>query len=130
MGGGGDDICIGHRAWIFAARYKAGKVCHIHHEEGSHFVGNGCHSFKVDNSGVGAGAADDEFRLYFFRDFFHGFIVQKFVVFTDAVGNYVEVVAGNIDRAAVGQVAAVCEVHAHHGVSRFEEAVVYSKVRL
>lgn len=65
MGGGGYNICIGHRAGIFAAGYKACEVGHVYHEKGSYFVGNGCHSFEINNSGVGAGAADNQFRLYF-----------------------------------------------------------------
>ena len=130
VGGGGYDIGIGYGAWIFAAGYEACEVSHIHHEEGSHFVGNGCHSFKVDDSGVSAGAADNEFRTDFFGCLFHSFVVQKFIFFTDTVGNDIEVVAGNIDRAAVGEMAAVGEVHAHHGISRFQEAVVYGKVCL
>ena len=78
-----------------------------------------CNAFEVDDAGVCTGAADDELRLDFLRGLFHDFIVQKFIFFSDAVRNDIEIIAGNIDRAAVRQMTAIREVHAHHGVARF-----------
>ena len=119
VGGGGHDICPRHRARIFTACDKAGEVCHIDHEECADFMGDRCNAFEVDDAGVCTGAADDELRLDFLRGLFHGFIVQKFIFFSDAVRNDIEIIAGNIDRAAVRQMTAIREVHAHHGVARF-----------
>ena len=39
----------------------------------------------------------------------------------DIVGNNIIVLTGNVRRAAVGQVSAICEAHAHHGITGLQQ---------
>ena len=96
--------------------HQSCNVGHVHHQVRAAFVRHLTEPFKVDGAAVGAGACDDELRLRL-----HGLFLQLVIVdvalVVDAVGNNVEIEAGKVHRASVGQVPAVIQVHAHDRVA-------------
>ena len=48
-----------HGIGVNASRYKAGKVSHIHHEDGSHLVGDLSELFGINDPGISAGSGHD-----------------------------------------------------------------------
>ena len=60
MGGGGDNLSVGHRAGVRAPGHQPGEVGHVHQIEGADVVGDGAHAGEVNDARVGAAAADDE----------------------------------------------------------------------
>ena len=66
---------------------------------------------------IGRAAGDDHLGLVGERDLAGLVVVDQVVLGADAVGHGVEPLARLVDRLAVGQVAAVVEVHPHEGVA-------------
>ena len=60
----------------------------------------------------------------------HLVVVDALGLLVEVVGHEVEVLAGEIDGAAVGEVAAVGKAHAQHGVARLEQGKVHGGVGL
>ena len=103
---------------MLARGHEAGDVGHVHHQQRAHFIGDLAELGKVDGAGVGAGAGDDQFRLVLEGEAAHLVVVDALGLFIEVVGHEVEVLAGEVDGAAVGKVAAVGKAHAQHGVAR------------
>ena len=55
-------------------------------------------------------------------------VVDHFGLIVEGVGDLMEVLAGDVDRAAVGQVATVGKVHAHEGVAGLEHSLERGQV--
>ena len=94
---------------------------HVHHEVGAAAVGNLAEAFEVDGTGIGRGAGHDELRAVLFGQGLHLVVVNALGGVVQPVGDDFEVAARDIDRAAVGKMAAVVEAHAKHGVARLEQ---------
>ena len=60
----------------------------------------------------------------------HLVVINTLSLFIDIVGYEVEVLAGKVHRAAMGEVAAVGQAHAHHRVARLEQREVHGCVCL
>ena len=93
--------------------YEAGGVRHIHHEDGADFIGETAHAGVVPLAAVGTGAADDEARTLATRDLLHVVVVDTAGFGVDIIFEGVEDEAREVDGAAVAEVSAVAEVHAH-----------------
>ena len=85
---------------------------------------------EVDDARVGARADHDHLRLVLVREPLELVVVDPLVVLADAVGDDRVELAGEVERVAVRQVAAVREVHAEHGVAGLEQREVHRHVRL
>src|SRR6185369_17920730 len=72
---------------------------------------------EVYDARIGAGADHDHLRLVSIGKTFDFFIIDGLGFRRHAVRNDVEELAGKIDRAAVGKVSAVGEVHPEDGVA-------------
>ena len=85
---------------------------------------------KSIDARVGAGADHDHLRLVLVREALELVVVDPLVVFADAVRDDVVELAGEVQRMAVREVAAVREVHAEDGVAGLEQREVDGHVRL
>ena len=128
--GGGHEVGIRHWGRMLARGDQTGDVRHIDHQQASGLVSDVAQSGEVDDAGIGGGARDDQLRPDLKRLALECVIVDDLLVLRDAVRHEVEVLAGHVDRAAVRQMAAVREVHAHHRVAGVEHREVDSHVRL
>ena len=86
-------------------------------------------ALEIDDARIGAGARDDHFWFVLVRELFDFVVVDALVFFFHAVGNEFVHAAGKIQRVAVGQMAAVREIHAQHGVAGLQRGHIYGDVR-
>ena len=129
MGGGSGDVGIGYRRRVNACGYQTGDVRHVYHEVCADRLCNLRQALEVDDAGICAGTGNDQLRLDFLCQSL-GTVVVDVLIIAQLVGNEVEVLAGDVDRRAVGQVAAVRQTHAHYGIARLEQCEVYGSVCL
>ena len=94
-------------------------MSHIHHQVSAHFVCHLTETLKINGPGISAGSGHDQLRLCLKRDPLQLVIIDIALVI-DAVRHYIEVKAGKIHRASVGQMAAVVQIHAHNRITRFQ----------
>ena len=85
---------------------------------------------EVDDARIGAGADDDHLRLVLVGEPIELVVVDPLVVLRHAVRHDRVELAGEVQRMAVREMAAVREVHAEDGVARLEQREVDGHVRL
>ena len=124
------DIRPRQRAWMHAARDESRDVRHVDHEVGADRLGDGGEPLEVDDARIGGSAGDDELRLDFLRLLFQRIVVDALCLFVHAIGDDVEVLARHVDGAAVREVSAVREIHAHVGVAGRKQREEHRHVRL
>jgi hypothetical protein len=105
-------------------------VGHVGHHQRADFLGHGADPGKVDDARIGAGADDDELRPVGACLGRQLVVVEPLVVFAHAVRHDVEVLAREVQRVAVREVAAVGEVHAEDRVARLQDGQVDRHVGL
>ena len=66
MGGGGDQVRMGHRGRMSAASDQAGEMRHVDYKKGTHLIRDLAHAEEVNDPGVGAASGNDELRLLLF----------------------------------------------------------------
>ena len=88
------------------------------------------HALEVEDAGIGAGADHDHLRLVLVRQPLELVVVDPLIVLADAVGDDRVELAGEVERMAVGEMAAVGEVHAEHGVARLQQREIDRHVGL
>ena len=107
-----DDVGVRERAGVDAGRDEAGDVGHVDEQQRPDAVGDRRHPLEVDDPRVGAGAGDDQLRPDLAGLGLERVVVDALGVLADAVGVDLVQPAAEVERHAVGQVAAVGEVHA------------------
>ena len=80
---------------------------HVHHQVGAHFIRNGPEPGEVQGPGIGAGARQDQLGPACLSQLQNLVVVDDLRVILHAVGDDVEILAGDVDRTAVAQMAAV-----------------------
>ena len=129
MGGGGDHVGVGEGGGMHACGNQTGDVGHVHHQDSADLVANFTELGEVDGAAVGGGAGHDQLGVML-QSLVADVLIVDEAVGVDAVGDALEVFAGHIDRAAVGQVTAVGQVHAHKGVAGLQNGKEDSHVGL
>ena len=128
MGGGGGDVGVGDGRGMEARGHQAGDMGHIHEQIGPHLVGDLPEGLEVDDPGIGGGAGHDHLGLMLLGQVPDLIVVDPMGHRVHAVGDDVVVEAGEVHGAAVGQVAAVVQVHAHDGVAVLAQGLVNGEV--
>ena len=109
---------------VLAAGDEAGDVGGVEQEQRADLVGDGAQRLRVDDARVGGGAGDDQLRPVLERQVAQRVHVDALVGLRDAVGHEPVQPARRVDRRAVGEVAALVEAQAEHGVARLEHGLV------
>ena len=125
-----DDVGVRERARVEARGDEARDVRHVHHEQRVVRAGDLGKPLEVDDARVGAGARDDELRPDLPRLDLERAVVDALVLRRDAVGVDLVPASREVDRRAVGQVAAVGQAHAKDPVTVVEHRKVRGHVRL
>ena len=112
------------------AAIKPGDVGDVDHEIGADRFGDRLEFRKVERPGIGTGADHDHAWTAFFGQLADCVIVDGFRLPIDPVGKGTEKHPGEIDFAAVGQMAALREVHAENRVSGLEDGEIGGHVGL
>ena len=114
---------------MLSRSYQARDVSDIHHQISAYHIGNLPESLEIQSPSVGAGSCHDQFRTALFGDPLHLIVVNKALPI-DSVGNDVEVSAGKIGRASMGQMSSLGEIHAHDCIAGFQQGEKHSHVGL
>ena len=109
---------------------KARDVSDVGHDLCSYLVGNLTDNLEVYGPGVAGGAHHYELRLVLSGNGRHLGVVEHLCLGRDAVRHDFVHLAREVNRAAVREVAAVGQVHAHDGVAKFEHGKVSGHVGL
>ena len=112
-----------------ASSYQTSDVSDIAHEVSAALVGDLTEALKIDDTGISGGAADDQLGLVLHSQTLH-LVVVNVTLLIDAVADDVEEMAGEVDRAAVGQVTTVGQLHAHHGIAGLAQGQLHGHVGL
>ena len=120
VGSGGDHVGVRHRRLMQPGRYQTGDVGHVHHEIRAHGIGHLPEFSEVDDPGIGGGTGNDDLGLAGLGGLQQRVIVDGLIL-AQTVGHDMEILAGDIDGAAVAQVAAVGQIHAQNGVPRLRQ---------
>ena len=107
-----------------SCRHKPSNVRHVHHEQCAHFIGNFPQLGKINHPRIGRGTSHNQFGLALQGRLANSIIVQPFRFHIHPVGDKMEILATDIHRAAMGQVSAMGQVHAHDRVSRLKHGKV------
>ena len=99
---------------------EAGRMGHVDHEDGANFVGYTAHAGIVPFARVGAGTSYNQFRVFFEGYALHLVVVHAAGFLIHIIAYGVEYQTREIHGAAVAQMAAVVEIHAHEGIAGFE----------
>jgi hypothetical protein len=121
VSGGRDDVGVAERARVEAGRDESGDVGHVHHQERVHAWAILPNRSKSSVRGIGAGAGHDQLGLDLGRLLLEGVVVDLLGLRVDAVGVDLVPLAAEVDRRAVGEVAAVGQVHAENPVARSQD---------
>src|SRR5579875_155085 len=96
---------------MLTARYQAGYVGHIYHQERSRFSTNLGKTRKIDYTWISTGAGNDQFRFIFTSQCGYLIVVDAFILSANAVVDDPIEFAGKVQMHAVCQVSAVGQVH-------------------
>ena len=129
MGGGGHNVCVWNRVRINACGNQPRNVRHIDEQVCTDAVSDFTHFCPVNNAGVSREATDDHLRFVLFGLLRHVFVVN-FAGLINTVRDDVVQFAGEVNRGAVSQVAALCQVHTQNGIARLQQSGVNSEVSL
>ena len=111
-------------------RHEPRDVRHVRDHRRADALGHFADAGEIDHARVGAGAHHDHLRLVLVGQALELVVVDPLVVLPHAVGHDGVELAGEIQRMAVREVAAVREVHAEDGVAGLEQREVDRHVRL
>ena len=128
--GGRDEIGVRHGRGMDAGGDETGDVRDVGKKVGPHAAGDLAHSGEVDDARVGAGADGDHLGLLAEGDGGEFLVVDQTGILADAVLAEVVEFAGEVGGIAVGEVAAVAEVHAEQFVAGLEDGGVDGGVGL
>ena len=98
-------------------------VGHIDEKVSARLTGDVGKDVEPDLARVGRGSGDDHLRPVLLRER-ADLVVVDIAVCIKPIGNHVVMLARKIDGRAVGQVSAVGQAHAQHGVSGFAEGEI------
>ena len=128
VGGGSHEIRIRHGRGMQSRRDQTRDVRDVHHEICAHLVRNGTELIELDGPGIGGSTRDDEFGLAFESLFPDVRKVYPARCGIQPVRDEVEKFAAEVDGRAVGEVSALGEGHAKHGVTRFEHGIIHREI--
>ena len=113
---------------MYACGDKPCDVSHVDHEIGADAVRDLAEPLEVDEARIGARSGKDEARLVLLSKLGDLVVVDEAGILVHGVRHDVEVLARNVDRAAVREVSAVRKAHAEHGVARLKQREESRKV--
>ena len=121
---------MGHRAGVHARRHQTSDVGHIRQQIGTHLIGDGTEGLEINGAGIGGIAAHDQLGLVLQGQLADGVEVELLGVGVHAVVHGLEPLAAHVHRRAMGEVAAVAEVHAQDRVARLQQRQEHREIGL
>ena len=118
VGGKGDDVGVTQRRGKRPGDDHTGHVSNVGQKIGPHPVGDLAELGPVGQARVRGVTGNDQFGPVLQRQFLHLVIVEQLCLWIDVIRDGVIEPARQVDRAAVSQVTAMSQRHAHDRVAR------------
>jgi hypothetical protein len=125
-----DEVCVRHRAWMFAARNQTGDVRHVDEEQRADRVSDLPHTLKINEARIGRRAGSDQLRLHFFCELGERIVIDLLGLLAHAVLRDLIKFSREIGRMAMSQMAAVGQVHRQNTIARLNRGKVNRHVGL
>src|SRR3990172_10521478 len=119
-----------NRAWMKPCADKPCYVRDINHYVRAYFIRNGSERVEVNLSRIRARANDNQFGPVLFREVANLVHIYAVVVTPYTVKNDIIKLPREINRASVGQVPAVAQIHAHDGIACLAGRHINRHIRL
>ena len=113
-----------------AGRNQTRDVRDVGKEDRTDFVGDLAECAEIDRARIRRRSTLDHLRVMFACERPNHVVVDLLVRRRNAVGNDREMLAGEVDGAAVGEVATVVEIHRENRVAPLEYGFIDRRVRL
>ena len=126
--GEADDIGDANRIRVKARSDQAGNVGDIGQQVGADLVGDAAECVPVGGVGVAAETADDEAWFVLASEVADLLVIKALGNGVNRVADYVVIDAAAVHRAAMGEMPAHDQVHAHDGVAYVKQCAVDSVV--
>src|SRR5438552_398160 len=110
MGRRSNDVGVWYWRRMNASGNEPGEVRHVDQVERANFVSNLSHAHEINDSRIGAAAANDQLRAFPLGQLFQVVVVNRFRLFGYSVRNNVISLAGKIQVMSVSEVPAVRQV--------------------
>ena len=120
----------GYGTGVEAGGDQPGNMGHIHHEIGLYFPGNFGKAVKIKSPRISAGPGDDHFGAVLPGHLRHHGKIDFFGLAIHPVGDGLEQASGKIHCGAVAQMAAMGQIHAQDGITRFKEGKIDGHIGL
>ena len=127
---GRDHIRIGDRAGMLAGGNQASDVRHINHEIRAYLLRNPGNPPKIDQARIGGGAGDNQLGPMLLCKRLQRLIVDGLRFALHAIGDKIVFSSAFAHRAAVRQMAAVCQIHGKNRIANLHERSISRHVRL
>jgi hypothetical protein len=124
------ELGVRHRARVQPDRNQSGDVGHVHDHLRADCLGDDGDAGEVDHTRIRARAHHDHLRRVLMRAAFELVVVDALVVLANAVGDDRVQLAGEVQRVAVREVAAMGQIHAEDRVAGVDDRQVHRHVRL
>ena len=95
-------------------------MCDVGHQKGTVLTRDFGKSLEIERARIGARTDNDQLRLVFGGERGQFVVIDHLRVFSDAVGDYLVVLAREIQGMTMGQVSAVGQIHSQNRVAGFE----------
>ena len=126
----GDRMSIWQRTGMRTAGNKAGNMCHIDQQIGTHTVSNFAETGKIDDARIGRTARNDEFRLMLFCQSLNLVKINAMVIAAHTILHGIKPFAGLVWSRTMGQVSAGGEAHAQDRITGFDERLKHRLIGL
>ncbi len=118
VGGRGHKLADRYRCRVITRCDQTGDVGDIAHNDCPDLIGRLAEGGEIDDPGISAGADDNHFGLMLLRQIHHLVVIDRFRCAIDTVGDDAVIFTGKIGGAAMGQMAAMGEIHPQNCVAR------------
>ena len=126
--GAGDHVGDADRVGVGAGRRHAGRMADVGQQQRADLIGDRPEKRPIRRPSVGGEPADDHLRPVAPRQVADFVVVELARAPAHTVADHVVALAREVEFAAVGQVAALVEVHAHHRITGVHQGVVHRQV--
>ena len=130
MGGGGDHVPVGHRVHMHAPRHQPRDMGHVHQQQRPYLVGDVPELGEIQRPGIGGCPRHDQPGPAGLGQGQDLVVIQPLRVLPHPVGYKAVIPAAEVDRAAVGQMAPVGEIHAQHRISGLQQGKIGGQIGL
>ena len=113
-----------------SCRHKAGNVGHIHHHQGSAFVGNFGNPLKIYDPRIGGSPGHDQLGTVAHGLLFQSVIIDPAGFGGNAVGFKLVILPRKVYGGAVGQMSAMSQAHSQHLIAVFQNFEIDGAVGL